>query len=274
MQAYRFAKVSCTFNFAAFRLLYFLNCIVLVQCHADSRLQHFLFAGAKQRPSKILASKSTMEVREPRYTVVLDWNGFLVHRSFDKGHISIARPDCGNFLKALLNKANVVIWSCAIRKNVDSMLEVVVGSSGVDLSNVVVMSQFDVTMSTYSRGGEMAGKKYMLKELKKVQSALEHVHLAMTFLIDNSPEKNLLNNEFSAIHHLSWTCDLMDKFLTRLSTCPSVRVSWTGLSSVRLVLGLPQGKLGVTLAYVADTSHSRWAPPKHEHAPRLTRRRL
>ena len=59
-----------------------------------------------------------------------------------------------------------------------------------------------------------------------------------------------------------------------LSTCPSVRVSWTGLSSVRLALGLPQGKLGVTLAYVADTSHSKWAPPKHEHAPSLTRRRL
>ena len=57
-------------------------------------------------------------------------------------------------------------------------------------------------------------------------------------------------------------------------TCPSVRVSWTGLSSVRLALGLPQGKLGVTLAYMADTSHSKLAPPKHEHAPRLTRRRL
>ena len=66
-----------------------------------------------------------------------------------------------------------------------------------------------------------------------------------------------------------------------LSTCPSVRVtclsvrvSWIGLSSVRLALGLPQGKLGVTLAYMADTSHSKLAPPKHEHAPRLTHRRL
>ena len=213
MQAYQFAEVSCTLNFAAFRLLYFLNCIVFVQCHANSCLQRFLFAAPKQRPSKILASKSTMEVREPWYTVVLDLNGFLVHRSFDKGHISIARPDCGNFLKALLNKANVVIWSCAIRKNVDSMLEVVVGSSGIDLSNVVVMSQSDVTMSTYPRGREKVGKKYMLKELKKVQSGLEHVDLAMTLFIDDSPEKNLLNNEFSAIHPLSWTGDLTDKFL-------------------------------------------------------------
>ena len=57
-------------------------------------------------------------------------------------------------------------------------------------------------------------------------------------------------------------------------TCLSVHVSWTGLSSVRLALGLQEGKLGVTLAYMADTSHSKWAPPKHEHAPRLTYRRL
>ena len=58
-----------------------------------------------------------------------------------------------------------------------------------------------------------------------------------------------------------------------LSTCPSVCVSWIGLSSIRLALGLQEGKLGVTPTYVADTSHSKWAPPKHEHALRLTRRR-
>ena len=40
-------------------------------------------------------------------------------------------------------------------------------------------------------------------------------------------------------------------------TCPSVRVSWTGLSSVRLALGLLEGKLGVTCAYVANMSHSK-----------------
>ena len=60
-------------------------------------------------------------------------------------------------------------------------------------------------------------------------------------------------------------CDLSasDVLASRLSTCPSVRVtcsfvrvSWTGLSSVRLALGLPQGKLQVTLAHVADMSHS------------------
>ena len=54
----------------------------------------------------------------------------------------------------------------------------------------------------------------------------------------------------------------------------SVRLCQLGLSSVRLALGLPQGKLGVTFAYVVDMSHSKLAPRMHEHAPRLIRRRL
>ena len=54
-------------------------------------------------------------------------------------------------------------------------------------------------------------------------------------------------------------------------TCPSVCVSWTGLSSVRLALRLQECKLGVTPAYVVDTSHSKWMPPKLEYAFRLTR---
>ena len=48
-------------------------------------------------------------------------------------------------------------------------------------------------------------------------------------------------------------------------TCLSVCVSWTGLSSIQLALGLQEGKLGVTPAYMADTSHSKWAPHKLEH---------
>ena len=74
------------------------------------------------------------------------------------------------------------------------------------------------------------------------------------------------------IHRSPWSTGLSTCPSVRVS-CPSVRVSWTSLSSVRLALGLPQGKLGVTLAYVADTSHSKLVPPMHEHAPRLTRRR-
>ena len=46
----------------------------------------------------------------------------------------------------------------------------------------------------------------------------------------------------------------------------SVRISWTSLSSVRLALGLQGGKLGVIPTYVADTSHSKWAPSKLEYA--------
>ena len=97
---------------------------------------------------------------------------------------------------------------------------------------------------------------------------------SMTFNLDNIhffPQKNCGNShgilKFKPFAKLS-SCPSIRVM------CPSVRVSWTGLSFVRLALGLQEGKLGVTLAYVVDTSHSKRALPKLEHAPKLTRRRL
>ena len=53
----------------------------------------------------------------------------------------------------------------------------------------------------------------MLKDLQKVKEILKDIDLSLTLLIDDSPEKNLLNDEFSAIHPQTWTGDLNDKFL-------------------------------------------------------------
>lgn len=172
----------------------------------------FLPAEKLHAPPKKSAPRSS-KVRQPRYTVVLDLNGFLVHRSFDKGRKLVPRPGCADFLKVLTNKATVVIWSCAIRKNVDSMLKVAFGGSGIDIAELEVMSQSDVTESSFPRPGNNIEKKYMLKDLKKVRNFLDHVDLDLTLLIDDSPEKNLLNDEFSAIHPESWAGDLKDKFL-------------------------------------------------------------
>ena len=84
-------------------------------------------------------------------------------------------------------------------------------------------------------------------------------------------DANLLGGVLGSLSRSS-TVLITFRVQPELSTCLSVCISWTGLSSVRLALGLPQDKLGVTLAYVVDMSHSKLAPPKHEHASRLTRR--
>ena len=87
----------------------------------DSFLNRLVSAGKLSAPA-IKSSAISAKVRQPRYTVVLDLNGFLVHKAFNKVRKTVARTDCENFLKVLTNKATVVVWSCATRINVNSML--------------------------------------------------------------------------------------------------------------------------------------------------------
>ena len=143
----------------------------------------------------------------------LDLNGFLVHISYNKRRKIIARPDCEIFLKVLTNKVVVVVWSCATRRNVDSMLQVAFGSSLGTLEDLTVMLQPDTMESSFPRSWNNVEKKYMLKDLQKVREILKQVDLSLKLLIDDSPKKNLLNNEFTTIHPQMWIGDLKDKFL-------------------------------------------------------------
>ena len=86
------------------------------------------------------------------------------------------------------------------------------GSSPGTLEDLTIMSQSDITESSFPRPGNNV-EKYMLKDLQKVKEILKDVDLSLTSLIDNNPKKNLLNYEFSAIHPQTWTRDLNDKFL-------------------------------------------------------------
>ena len=105
----------------------------------DSFLNH-LFSVEKLSASAVQSAAISAEVRQPWYTIELDLNGFLVHKAFNKGHKIVARTHCENFLKVLTNKAIVVVWSCATRRNVDSMLQVALGSSLDMLEDLTIMS--------------------------------------------------------------------------------------------------------------------------------------
>lgn len=83
----------------------------------------------------------------------MDLNGVLVHRSYDKGRRTVARPGCANFLKALTNKATVVIWSCAMKKNVDNMSQTIFGSSSVKKEDLIVLSQSEITKCSFPTQG-------------------------------------------------------------------------------------------------------------------------
>lgn len=100
-----------------------------------------------------------------------------------------------------------------MKTNVDSMLVDALGSSTVKPDDFIVWSQVETTKSTFPRP-DNPSKRYMLKDLSKLAAHHDHVDLDITLLIDDSPEKNLLNGEFNAIHPPPWTGDMADQFLT------------------------------------------------------------
>jgi ubiquinone/menaquinone biosynthesis C-methylase UbiE len=57
-------------------------------------------------------------------------------------------------------------------------------------------------------------KKYMLKELSRVAKKEGHTDTSYILLIDDSPEKNLLNSRYNAIHPRTWLGDIADDFLS------------------------------------------------------------
>ena len=56
-----------------------------------------------------------LKVNRPRYCVVLDLNGLLLHRSSTRVN---QRTGCLEFLDWLFKCARVVVWSCAMSRNV------------------------------------------------------------------------------------------------------------------------------------------------------------
>lgn len=169
-------------------------------------------ADVREGPHIVRTAPRSSKVRNPRYTVVLDVNGFLVHRT-NRGKKSTPRPNCATFLTWLAKKANIVIWSCATNTNVYSMLDEALVGCSLKSSELVVLSQTHVTTSSYPRVGDKPEKKYMLKDLKKLCEHVDYIDPDRTLLIDDSPEKNLLNEEFQAIHPRTWAGERGDSFL-------------------------------------------------------------
>lgn len=143
---------------------------------------------------------------------MVDLNGFLVLRGGSKGQETKVRPDAGKFMELLAEKANVVVWSCMIRKNVDRILAKVLEGSKLKPELLTVLTQTEATKSSY-RNEENPDKQIMLKDLKVVQEKLEHVDLSRTLLIDDTWYKNLLNDYHDAIFPIPWTGLPGDKFL-------------------------------------------------------------
>ncbi len=147
----------------------------------------------------------------PKYSVVLDLNGLLVHRVWKEE--TEYRPGYVEFLNWLHEIVHsITIWSAAQTKKVDYMVKHLIWNTRLERGKIHVMSQEACTVSSAKRQSN-PHKPYFLKDVQKVarQSGLGSTDYIL--LIDDSPEKNLLNSEFQAIHPSTWSGDVQDKFL-------------------------------------------------------------
>jgi predicted phosphatase len=73
------------------------------------------------------------------------------------------------------------------------MVDEVLKRASFKTSDIQVLSQVDTTMSKHVMESN-PDKKYMLKELSRVVENERHTNTSYILLIDDSPEKNLLNS--------------------------------------------------------------------------------
>lgn len=164
-----------------------------------------------------------MKVEKPQdKLLVLDVNNVLLRRVHEsklvesgfqkqadktvgKMHIFL-RPHARDFLKWCSEKYHIVVWSSAMRHNVQHMVEL--AFRDLDITPVAVLDQTDCD-ETGEMDPSTPGKPLMLKNLTKVW-AHEKVSKfgcfgpTNTLLVDDSPYKAAVNPDNTAIHPQGW----------------------------------------------------------------------
>jgi len=157
-----------------------------------------------------------------RKLLILDVNGLLVHRVFnpnqdqelpDYPHVQclefsvFLRPDCVEFIRWCSSRFVVVVWSNAMKVNVEPLVEL--AFAGCEDRPVAVLDQSDCVHTGVSHPDKPA-KKLMLKPMSHVWG-LEKVIEAGPFgesdtlMLDDSPYKALDNPDNTALYPREWT---------------------------------------------------------------------
>ena len=148
--------------------------------------------------------------------MVLDLNGVLVHRG---GYIAgrersvHLRPGCTAFLDWLSSRAVLSFWSSIADRNIRRVVDDVLQFTSLNREDVQVLSQRHCTLTSYVDVSNPK-KPVFLKNLEVYAKMLGLETVEDVLLMDDGPQKNLLNNVQSAIHPPTWSADDDDKFIT------------------------------------------------------------
>ena len=148
--------------------------------------------------------------------MVLDLNGVLVHRG---GYIAGRERSvhlehgCIAFLDWLSSRAVLSFWSSIAGRNIRRVVDVVLQFTSLNREDVRVLSQRHCTLTSYVDASNPK-KPIFLKNLEVYAKMLGLETVEDVLLVDDGPQKNLLNDVHSAIHPPIWSGDDEDRFIT------------------------------------------------------------
>ncbi|CAH8363269.1 unnamed protein product [Eruca vesicaria subsp. sativa] len=167
------------------------------------------------------------EEKQKKKLLVLSLSGLLLHRVHRKSNRKIPKnrsPDasCGpnlvykrpfaeEFMKFILERFEVGIWSSACEKNVDIVLNIVLDNLQDNL--LFVWDQEECTNSGSTTLGN-SDKPMFFKDLSKVFQYFKGFSASNTIFIDDEPYKALLNPDNTGVFPVSYDpTDKNDDFL-------------------------------------------------------------
>ena len=148
--------------------------------------------------------------------MVLDLNGVLVYRG---GYIAgrecsvHLRPGCTAFLDWLCSRAVLSFWSSIADRNIRRVVDAVLQFTSLKRQDVQVLSQCHCTLTSYVDASYLE-KPIFLKNLEVYAKMLGLETVEDVLLVDDGPQKNLLNDVHSAVHPPTWSGDDEDRFIT------------------------------------------------------------
>ena len=148
--------------------------------------------------------------------MVLDLNRVLVHRG---GYIAgrersvHLRPGCTAFLDWLSSRAVLSFWSSIADRNICRVVDVVLQFTSLKREDMQVLSQRHCTLTSYVNASNPE-KPVFLKNLEVYAKMLGLETVEDILLVDDGPQKNLLNDVHRAIHCPTWSGDDEDRFIT------------------------------------------------------------
>ena len=104
-------------------------------------------------------------------------------------------------------------WSSIADKNILRILDAVLQFTSLKQKDVQVLSQRNCTLSSYVDASNLE-KPVFLKNLKVYAKLLGLETIEDVLLVDDGPEKNLLNDVHSVVHLPTWSGDKEDRFIT------------------------------------------------------------